>query len=109
MTSQPYYAPEAACLWCKDCAPEDAWPTDTGETDSPNSCDSCGVLLDSSLTEDGQRYVSAALVEYVYGQLTEPAKYHGTVSVLDTWREELGSQLDDRAVALFDRMRERQS
>lgn len=108
---EPWYAPEAACLWCEDCAPEDASPTLGGETDSPSHCDGCGVLLAEDLTSDGLAYVEDALRQHIAAHVfTGPngAKLHGgSGGVLEDWREEYGSQLDSRLVAVFDSVRER--
>jgi hypothetical protein len=109
----PYYAPEAACLWCEDCAPEDARPTLGGETDSPSHCDECGVLLDEALTCDGVAYVEDALREHVRAHVfTRPdggTLYAGSASVLDAWREHYGSGLDSRLVDVYDRTRSREA
>lgn len=106
----PYYAPEAACLWCEDCAPEDASPTIGGETDSPSHCDECGVLLDEDLTTDGLQYVEDALREHVASVLftrADGGKLHGGApDVLETWCEHWSLALDSRLVDAFQAVRE---
>ncbi len=49
--------------WCddSDCCPQGPYPNGGGEADTPQHCDTCGVFLENPLTDDGVRYVVAAL------------------------------------------------
>jgi hypothetical protein len=46
-----------------ECTPMGPFADGGGESDTPQHCDSCGVFLENSLTDDGVSYVHDALGE----------------------------------------------
>lgn len=92
-----------AAFWCAPCAeqwigdhggqrarpalvdsarwPDGPYDDGGGEADCPQHCDQCGDFLDNPLTEDGERYVIAAI------QSGESGRADGDYeSVLEVWR-----------------------
>jgi len=102
MTIYGYY-PESldgdlvGILLCAECAPHTIWtsgaplapvarweqitPYNLPEVDSPLSCDVCLAFIPSRLTEDGERYVRAAVAGYLKSQ-------KGRRDRLRAWAEE---------------------
>lgn len=61
--------------------PKGPFPDGGGESDTPQHCDGCKVLLRHDLTDDGQRYVRETFREHI---LTG----NGAPAVLDAWQEQ---------------------
>lgn len=81
------YARDGA-IYCAECG-ESSWDPvfADSETDSPSSCDECGVLIPEQLTPDGVRYVREALYAWA-------AHGDGDPDVLRSWVAEWPHVLD---------------
>jgi len=86
------YVPRDACeVYCEKCTRgmlgprQEYWDAGLiqGETDSPDHCCNCGVLLPTSLTFEGMKYVR----EKVWNQ-------EGDTEILDLWRSRFDYAFD---------------
>ena len=97
-----YIEPEGCTLYCENCAPEgsEPYPDGGGESDRPQSCDTCHRFLENPLTSYGVQYVlDAARGELARGRAaynTVHACYNGTyyegcrhVEIVRDWMEQL--------------------
>ena len=110
--TQAYYSD--ADLYCEHCAPNDAEPVQSNETDNPSHCGACHEPLTYTLTPDGVNYVLEDIRESMANQGgwdTVHDCYNGTwyegsrhVEIVRDWATELGNYfLSDADTKLVER------
>lgn len=78
--------PRDECAYDSDAFPKGPYSDGGGEADAPQHCGACGEFLENPLTQDGARYVLAALLDHANCGRGDP----GTLSTwLDFYQDEI--------------------